>query len=77
MTYTNERRGFRTREAAEAFQVLSSIEPAYCSLHPALRGDVFVRDPIHHAGGKVHTWSYRARSKDGQTRTYFGSYVGA
>lgn len=75
--YTNERRGFLTREAAQDFQIKSSVTPAYSSLHPAFRGDIFVTDPIHHAGGRVHVWSYRARSKAGPVRTYFASYVGA
>lgn len=86
-TYTNERTGFHTKEAAQAFQIKASATPAYSSLHPAftrrdkdgtvVSADIFVTDPIHRAGGRVHTYSYRARSKGGEIRTYFGSYVGA
>lgn len=74
---TNYRRGFKTREAAEDFQISASITPAYCSLHPAHRGSIFVTDPIHRAGGRVFVSSYKARSRAGDVRTYFASYIGA
>jgi hypothetical protein len=77
MAYTNERRGFKTREAAEAFQIQQSVDPAYSCLHPAFKGDVIVRDQIHRARGKVHVWKYKAKSKGGDIREYFASYVGA
>jgi hypothetical protein len=74
---TNERRGFKTREAAEHYQMAQSIDPPFCVLHPANRGAIFVRDPVHHAGGRVYVYSYRAKSRAGDIRTYFASYVGA
>jgi hypothetical protein len=74
---TNERRGFKTREAAEDYQMASSIDPPFCVLHPANRGSIFVRDPIHRAGGRVYVWSYDAKCRDGQVRKFYASYVGA
>lgn len=74
---TNYRRGFKSREAAEDFQMKSSIDPAYCSLHPAIKGSIFVRDPIHKAGGRVHVASYVAKSKGDDYRNYWSSWVGA
>jgi hypothetical protein len=74
---TNERRGFKTREAAEDYQMTASIDAPYCSLHPAMRGVIFVRDPVHKAGGRIYVQGYRAKSRAGDTRTYFMSYVGA
>jgi hypothetical protein len=74
---TNHRRSFKSREAAEDYQMLSSIDPAYCVLHHANRGSIFVRDPVYKAAGRVHVYSYKAKRRDGQMGTFYASYVGA
>lgn len=74
---TNLRRGFRSREAAEDYQMRASITPAYCPLHPAVRGQIVVTDPVHRAGGVVYVYSYVARTTRGGLRRFYGSYVGA
>jgi hypothetical protein len=77
--YTNYRRGFLTRDAAEAFQIAASAEPAYSPLDAEgrSRGYVIVRDPIHLARGRVYVQSYEGRNRRGENRTYFCSYIGS
>ena len=74
---THYRKGFRTAEAALNYQLETSFTPAFCCLHPALRGDVFVTCPVERASGKVYVTSYKAMSKGGDIKTYFASYIGA
>lgn len=73
---TGETRGFRSREAAMDYQCARSLTPAYCCIYTRDPQPI-VTDPITRARGRVYTWSYRAKSRDGQYRQYFGSYVGS
>lgn len=82
-----EKTGFKTKQAAEVAIMGASIDPPYSSLHPAfvrrdesgavLSADIFVRDPLNRAGGRIHTWRYRAKCRDGQYREFFGATIGA
>ena len=70
-------RGFKTKQAAEDFVMTISAEPAYCSLHPAFRGVIFVSDPIQRAGGRIYTFRYKNKCKDGKYRNFYAAYIGA
>lgn len=71
---TTEKRGFLTRDAAMFYQLERSATPPYCTL---MFHSVRVTDPGTMANGTVYTYAYRARSKRGEWRTYYGSFVGA
>lgn len=77
--YSNYRKGFPTREAAEAYQIASSVEPAYSPLDAEGKpfGYVIARDPQHRARGRVYTQSYMGRNRRGELRQFFCSYIGA
>lgn len=77
--YSNYRKGFMTREAAEAFQIESSIDPAYSPLDADGKsfGYVIVRDRSSRARGRVYTQRYLGKNRCGEVREFFCSYVGA
>jgi hypothetical protein len=71
---SNERSGFKTREAAENFQIQSSVEPACSTLR---QRDVRVLDPGTRAWGRVYVQPYTQLCRDGKRREFFMSYVGS
>lgn len=65
---------YKTREDAVLAACQRSPAPPYSDIRTRA---VVVKDCIHHAWGRVHTWKSARRCKDGKTRSFYGWQVGA